>query len=99
MVAHFTNNKEGWTTEQKVYKDIGATTLVADTTTGYDSVGNITSILAVDHTTATIDQFQYTLDSADRLTSETATQNGATTTTTYTNDAAGQLTTAGTLSY
>src|SRR5206468_8860450 len=51
-------------------------------------------ILATNNTSGTIDYFRYTYDSADRLTSETDTQNGATTTTTYGYDSSGQLTSA-----
>jgi RHS repeat-associated protein len=95
----FSNNQEGWNTTLTRYTDLNGTTLVAKSVYGYDSVGQVTSVLSTDPTGATINKFVYSLDSADRLTSETDTQNGATTTTSYTYDNDGQLTGAGTLTY
>jgi RHS repeat-associated protein len=95
----FTNNKEGWNTTLTRYNDLGGTSLVAKSVYGYDSVGQMTSVLSTDKNGATINQFVYSLDNADRLTSETDTQNGATTTTSYNYDSAGQLTLAGGSSY
>jgi len=92
--SDFTYNREGWTTDQKDFSTTAGTTYVADIATGYDNIGNVTSILATNYSSATVDQFKYAYDSADRLTSETDTQNSATTTTSYTYDAAGQLLTA-----
>jgi RHS repeat-associated protein len=95
----FANNKEGWNTTLTRYNDLGGNTLVAKSVYGYDSVGQVTSVLSTDKNGATINQFVYSLDSGDRLTSETDTQNGATTTTSYSYDSAGQLLPASTLSY
>ena len=70
--------------------------LVADSATTYDKVGNITNILSTNSLGVTYDQFHYVLDSADRSTSETDTQGGASSTTTYSYDSNGQLTNAAT---
>jgi RHS repeat-associated protein len=96
----FTNNKEGWNTTLTRYSDLNGTTLVATTAYGYDNVGQVTSVLSTDASSATINQFIYSIDSADRLTSETDTQNGgAATTTSYSYDSNGQVTLAGGTSY
>jgi RHS repeat-associated protein len=95
----FANNKEGWNTTLARYSDLAGTTLVATTNSSYDSVGQVTSVLSTDKNGATINKFVYSPDSADRLTSETDTQNGATTTTAYSYDSNGQITAAGGDSY
>src|SRR6202158_5325471 len=95
----FANNKEGWNTTLTRYSDLAGTTLVATTINGYDNIGQVTSVQSKDASNATINKFIYALDTADRLTSETDTQNGSTTTTTYGYDSAGQVTAAGSASY
>jgi RHS repeat-associated protein len=95
----FVNNKEGWNTTLSRYNDLGGNTLVAKSVYGYDSVGQVTSLLSTDRNGATINKFVFSLDSADRVTSETDTQYGATTTTSYTYDSAGQLLPSGTQTY
>ncbi len=95
----FINNKEGWNTTLTSYSDLAGATLVATSKYGYDGAGNVTSVLSSDHTGATIDQFTYALDGNGNVTSETDTQAGTTTTTSYGYDSAGQLTSAGTGTY
>jgi YD repeat-containing protein len=98
--VNFTNNHEGWNTTLTRYTDLGGTTLVAATVYGYDNVGQVTSVLSTNPSGATINQFVYALDSADRLTSQTDTQNGgAATTTSYSYDSDGQVTLSGATSY
>jgi RHS repeat-associated protein len=72
--------------------------LVATTTDSYDGDGNVTDILNT-HLTTTIDEFVYTYDRAGNLSTETDTQQGVTTTTSYSYDDANQLTGAGAASY
>jgi RHS repeat-associated protein len=72
--------------------------LVATATDSYDGNGNVAEIQNTQVST-TIDQFVYTYDRAGNLSSETDTQQGTATTTTYSYDAANQLTGSGGASY
>ena len=73
--------------------------LVAVTGDSFDADENVTAVLSTNASTATIDQFVYTLDQAGNLSSEVDTQGGTPTTTSYTYDDANQLTAAGASSY
>src|SRR5262249_13719350 len=77
------------------YSDVAGTTKVGDSLSGYDSSGRLTSLQHRDGGGATLEDYGYGYDNADRLTS--ATENGSTTT--YGYDATNELTSAGTYSY
>ena len=79
---------------EKRYSDLGGTTLVASTTELYDGAGNVTSIASYDGSSNLIDKFLYSYDAANNLASETDTQSGTPTTTSYSYDADNDLTAA-----
>jgi RHS repeat-associated protein len=77
------------------YSNLAGTQLVGSSTYAYDGQGDVTQITHKDGTGNVLASFNYAYDTAGRLTSEV--DNG--TTTTYTYDAAGQLTGAGSVGY
>ena len=66
---------------------------------GYDALGVTTSIQHTNAGGSTLENFAYTLDIGERLSSQTDTINGTPTTTGYGYDLANQLTTAGPKTY
>jgi len=64
----FVNNKEGWPLTLSRYSDAGGLTLVAKTEYGCDTVGNVTRIVSKDAGNTILNQIDYALDSADRVT-------------------------------
>jgi RHS repeat-associated protein len=101
----FTYGANGQVNTETRYTDLSGpaymagTDVVAVTDTDYDADGNVTSIQSVDSSSTVIDAFTYTYDPAGNLQNETDTQQGVTTTTSYSYDDANQLLSAGTLSY
>jgi RHS repeat-associated protein len=83
----------------KRYSDTALTQFVGQTQIGYDALGVTTSIQHTNGSGSTLENFAYTLDIGERLSSETDTINGTATTTGYGYDLANQLTSAGSNTY
>jgi YD repeat-containing protein len=80
------------------YSDTAGNNLVGTTQYSYDPATNITEIKHKAGST-TLEDFQYTYNSANLISSETDTISGTGTTTNYSYDASNQLTAAGSASY
>jgi RHS repeat-associated protein len=82
------------------YKDTAGTQLAGKSLFTYDPANNVTRIQHQDGSGNVLGDYQYAYDTANRLSSETDTQNGgAAVTTNYAYDKASQLTQAGSTSY
>ena len=81
------------------YSNSNLTGLVGTTTETYDKAGDMTEITDENSSSTILEQFQYTWNSAQLLTSETDTITGDGTTTNYGYDASDQLTSAGSNTY
>lgn len=88
--ADFFYNDAGQRTEIKRLSNLAGTTQIDRTTFGYDAQGRQNDIVHRDSLDAVLADYDYVFDLADQLTSET--HHGQTST--YTHDAAGQLTAA-----
>jgi RHS repeat-associated protein len=77
------------------YSDVAGTHLVGSASYAYDAQGNVTNIVHQNSSGSTLASFSYGYDAAGEL--KTKVENGSTTS--YTYDAKGQLTAAGSTSY
>ncbi len=90
----------GQVATMKRYRDTAGSQLISQTAYSYDGAGNTTAILHTNASGATIGNYVYSYDNANRLSSETVTENGGSpVTTTYGYDAASQLTSVNGTSY
>jgi RHS repeat-associated protein len=81
------------------YSDTAANNLVGKTQVTWDPAGNLSELKHTNAATTVLEDFQYTRDAGNRLSSETDTINGMPTNTSYAYDVANQLTSAGGANY
>jgi RHS repeat-associated protein len=95
-----TYTPDGQVSTMTRYKDTAGTQLVSQSSYSYDAKGNTTEIKHSNASGGVLADYQYTYDTANRLSSETDTENGGSPVTTpYSYDATSQLTQAGSSSY